>query len=398
METPTFIDGLGRRMPAVGSQGEPLEIFRLCAEIPPTPAMEAALVERAISLAHFQHPLFARVLRIDRHGGERGALAVVSAAVPGLRWSDLLRQSERSMAERDLDAAIHVLQQAVRLVAALHAHASDASHGAIGPERLVVRADGSVVLVEHVLGSVLEALELSRSQLWTLFRVPVPPAASAVRFDQQTDVLQLGVLALALLLGRVLTREEFPQGLPKVLEEAAVPDACRNFPGLPRSMRSWIARALLFEPRTSFRSAIEAERALAEAVKESRSCRPSPAAVQRFLASCSFEALVSPAASSSPRPASGGAVVIVGMPSPAAHRALTGAAMLDRGSGAHRVARQREAFGRERPEVLADLAGEAASAAIDDLGDVELAAALQDAAGGDRPRTWLARLRDALLI
>jgi hypothetical protein len=327
MDAPSFIDGLGRRFAVTTPGGERLETLRLCAEIPATPENQAAIVERASSLAQFTHPGFARVTRIEQHAaGPRASLAVVSEKVDGVRLSDLLRESERRRAERDVDAAVQLLLQATACVAALHQHAPDAAHGAIGPERVILRADGAVVLVEHVLGGALEALQCSRLQLWALFRVPAPSTASRVRLDQQADVMQLGVLALALLLGRVLRREEFPHALPAVLEEAAAPDAGRNYAGCPRAVRGWIARALQFEARGAFRSAVEAERALAGALREGGTCRPSTAAVQRFLAGCSFGSLGPVPSGANLHVSSSGAVVSVGCP--------------DRGSGAHRVSRQ----------------------------------------------------------
>jgi hypothetical protein len=348
MDTARFIDGLGRRSAETGPGGERLERLRLCAEIASTPEHDAALLQRASTLARFDHPSFARVRRIDRHGEPpRGALAVVSDAVDGVRLSDLLRESERRYVDRDLEAGLHLLEQAVAALAALHQHAPDVAHGALGPERLVVRRDGTVVVVEHVLGEALESLEYSRLQLWALFRVPAPLTASMVRLDQQADVLQLGALALALLLGRTLRREEFPHGLPAVLDEAAMPDPGRNYAGCSRPIRGWIGRALQFEPRIAFRSAVEAWRALAAALREDRSCTSSPAAVQRFLAGCSFESLGPPPESAEFRVSASGAVVSV--------------RSVDRGSGAHRVSRQAPVDADRPTQTLADF-GAAGSA------------------------------------
>jgi hypothetical protein len=406
MDTPSFADGLGRRIAAHGADGERVESLRLCTEIPATAATQAALVERAARLADFEHPSFATVRRIERFGGPGGGLAIISEPAAGVRLSDLLRQSDRRLADRDLDAALQLLQQVAASIGALHAHGRDLSHGAIGPERLVVCPDGRVMVVEYVLGTALEALQMSRSQLWGLFRVPAPSSAGSVRFDQQADVLQVGMVALALFLGRMLRREEFPQGLPEVLEEAAAPDARRNYPGLPRPLRGWTARSLQFDSRTSFRSTGDAERALAAAIAESKSCRPSRAAVQRFLAGCSFEALSSPAVPSSLRPSPSGAVVIVG-PQPDVTRRIApseGQAGFDRGSGAHRVSRQ-PAAEHGTGEVLADFAGMARPDRVKREAPAsppsEPAAAASSGIGrapGAPRRNWLSRLREALPI
>jgi hypothetical protein len=117
-------------------------------------------------------------------------------------------------------------------------------------------------------------------------------------------------------------------------------DPARNYRGCPRAVRSWIGRALHFEPRLAFRSAGEAARALTVALREDASCRPSAAAVQRFLASCSYESLAPAPAFAEYHVSGSGAVVSV--------RAI------DRGSGAHRISRQ-PADPTDRPsQTLAD--------------------------------------------
>lgn len=383
MDTASFIDGLGRRFAALDTGGPRLETLRLCAEIPAAAGIQAAIVDRAAVATHFNHAGLARVRRIEQQGtATRPAIAVVSEAVDGVRLSDLLRESEGRLADRDPDAAAQLLQQVTAIVATLHREAPDAAHGAIGPERVVVRPDGSIVLVEHVLGGALEALQFSRLQLWSLFRVPAPSSASAVRFDQQTDVMQIGVLALALLLGRVLRREEFPHALPTVLEEAAAPSAARNYAGCSRAIRSWVGRALQFDPRGAFRSAVEAEQALARAIREDATCRPSIAAVQRFLAGCSFGSIGPAPAGASLHVSSSGAIVSIGLP--------------DRGSGAHRVSRQPSPAVSEPPRLVAEFPAPVsevpAAAPVEGMNVAKTARGVTARAQSAQRRNWLSRL------
>lgn len=348
MEQPPFVDGLGRRVPVAGTDGERLESLRLCTEMAEVPATEDALVERASSLARFEHPAFAPLRRIERATASSG-LALVSVAAGGSRLSDLLRQAERHHVEPGVNAALFLLQQAVSAIAALHRHAADAAHGAIGPERIVVRPDSSVVVCEYVLGGALEQLQLPRSQFWSLFRVPVPASAGRARFDQQTDVLQLGLLAVALLLGRVLQRDEFPHRLQAVLDEAmsacglgdppppapADPRAERAGRG-GRALRAWIGRALQFEARSTFRTAVEAEDALAAALAGDPSLRPSSDAVGGWMLRCAIEPppVLDEA---TPRLKRSGAVVLVPPRPDVTTRLSPPAGSLDRGSAAHRV-------------------------------------------------------------
>jgi len=290
---PTFDDGFGHRVPLGGEPGEALESLQLCEGLAGAPSTEAALSDRLTRLAHFSHPSFGAVRRVERLRGETQGLIVVSEAVAGVRLSEALSRAEARGVPPDASAALSLLQQVVSAVAALHQHARDAAHGAIGPERIVVRADGSVAVMEYVLAAALEPLRLSRGELWERFRVPVPSTAGSSRFDQVTDVLQLGMLAVSLIVGRLLRVEDIqPHRMPDLLETATA-GVSGEGRGFPRPLRAWVAQALLFESRLAFRSAPEMERALAAAIAEDGTCEPSIAAVRAYLARCAgdcFEA------------------------------------------------------------------------------------------------------------
>ncbi len=68
-------------------------------------------------------------------------------------------------------------------VAALHARGSFLAHGALGPERLVVMAEGRLLVTEYVLGSALGGLGLERERAWRQFGLAIPPNPGAAPFD-----------------------------------------------------------------------------------------------------------------------------------------------------------------------------------------------------------------------
>ncbi len=291
VETPCFEDGIGRRWrttdPAVGE----VETLRLRRELAEADSTEAALVERAGLLAGFSHPAIAPVLRVERVAG--AGLAIVSAAVTGVRLSDVLKNAERRSVPRDLDAARSILAQVVAALADFHGHSRDVSHGAIGPERIIICPDGRAVIVEPVLAPALERMQMGRTPLWTEFRVPVPPVAGTARLDQMTDVMQVGVLALALVLGRTIRRDEYPNRLHEMMLEASASDAPGTIDdrqAASRALRAWIHRTLQLEPRSSFRTAAEAAAALDAALAEEPHHNALPASVVTYLAVCAGQA------------------------------------------------------------------------------------------------------------
>jgi hypothetical protein len=309
VDTPAFVDGIGRRMRMMDSTGEEVETLRLCRELSDAPSTEAALVERAGRLAGFTHASFAQVRRVERLRGALGGLAVVSAAVPGTRLSDVLSLAQRKWVAPNFDAALYLVEQVTSAVAALHRHSRDLSHGTLGPERIVIRPDGHPVIVEHVLAPAIGQLQMGRALLWTQFRVPVPAVAGTARLDQMTDIMQLGVLALALILGRPIRREEFPQKLQELLAEASGPGALGPRPAIARALHGWILRTLQLESRAAFRTATDASAALDALVAEQPRHKISPASVLGYVAACNAPgngAKVAPAPVADPEDAPSG--------------------------------------------------------------------------------------------
>ena len=290
MGKPCFEDGIGRRWRSVGPAGGEIETLLLCPELAEAESTEAALVERADQWATFSHPAVEPVRRIERVSGTEPRLAIVSAAVPGVRLSEVLRNAQCRFVPPDLDAACSILAQVLTALADVHRRSRDLSHGAIGPERIVIAPDGRAVIVEPVLALALERLQLARTPLWTEFRVPVPPVAGTARFDQVTDVMQLGVLALALVLGRPIRRDEYPSRLNDLMLEASTPGAPDDRQALLRSLREWIHRTLQLAPRSAFRTATEAAAAFNVVLAERARHNVSFASVARYLASCANEA------------------------------------------------------------------------------------------------------------
>jgi hypothetical protein len=122
----------------------------------------------------------------------------------------------------------------------------------------VLTPNARLVVVEHVLGAALEQLRLTPDQYWRDLRIPVSRATAATRFDHRTDILQIGIVALELVLGRRLKADEYPSRLAEVVASAWAISASGGLEPLPPGLRSWLMRALQLEPRSSFASALDA--------------------------------------------------------------------------------------------------------------------------------------------
>jgi serine/threonine protein kinase len=280
-EAPLFSDGLGDRVVAVdGATGDLLQILRLRPQLLAVPSFEFALRERAARLANFRHAYYARVRRVDRHPG---GLAIVSDHVEGTRLSEILRVASERRLHLDSSAALCLIRQLVPSVALLHENARDVAHGLIAPERLVVTPHARLVIAEHVLGSAVEQLQYNRDRLWHDLRVGLPPSAGAPRFDHRADVTAIGLVALALILGRPLATDEYPNRIAALLHEARAKSAMGEEQPLPSTLRAWLARALQLDSRHGFASATEAQVALEDVLADDTAIVAAPVALETFL-------------------------------------------------------------------------------------------------------------------
>ena len=134
---------------------------------------------------------------------------------------------------------------------ALHEMGAQVAHGALSPDRIIVTPTGDLVVTEYVFAQALERMDATPGELWRDLGVAVRPASG--RPDQRGDIEQIGLLALAVLLGRPLGPDEYPKHVGRLLDEACDPQRWSLVPPL----RAWLTRALALKKRP-FTTAAEA--------------------------------------------------------------------------------------------------------------------------------------------
>ena len=261
-------DALGDRLLMFDNTNAPSwEILRFKPALAHDSRFEAALRERVDQLISFQHESFPIVRPIKRLGHDDG-LAVVSTYSQGAPVSDALKRP------RSVDFALRLIRQLVPALAALHRHAPGLSHGSLTADRIVLSAEGRLMIREHMVGAALESLECAPARLWSEFGIlaaspaatvlaaSLPAPARTVSLDQRCDVAQLALVAISLMAGRRLGPEDYPEKLPRVLDEIA---RRSHGPGSARfpSFRHWLERAVQLDDQ-AFESGQDAEAALAE--------------------------------------------------------------------------------------------------------------------------------------
>lgn len=277
-------DGLGERFVAGDpATGQLVQFLRLPAAMTSVPAFEFALRQRAARLSDFSHPAYLRVCRVD-HAAT--GLVVVSEHVEGVRLSELLHGRGAWKAQLDVSTALAVVRQILTAVADLHEYAPDIATGLIAPERILVTPRAGVMLAEQALSAAIEQLHYGWERLWRELRIGAEPALNPVRFTRRTDVMNIGLVALALVLGRPLSNQEFPSDLATLLDTARERSTLGYERPLSSPLRNWLTRALLLDERSSFADAVEARVAFERVVAADPLYLSSPLVLEILHDSC----------------------------------------------------------------------------------------------------------------
>jgi hypothetical protein len=248
---PSFEDGFGRRQQIVSASKDPVEVLVLKRELLATPGFEAAVRERVEQVARFHHESFIRTRGLARLAKHESGVALVSELVEGKRLSQLLQSEEHSL---DMSGALMLVGHVMEALAAFH-QAVPGCHGAVAPERMLLKADGRLVITDHVFGSALPLLSLDAESYWQQLQVALLPAATPT-FNQQTDLAQVASVALALLLGRPLG-PGYPNRIGAKTGAAAL-SISAALELVPQDVATWISRALQRTGHDPFASSADA--------------------------------------------------------------------------------------------------------------------------------------------
>ena len=312
-----FQDGFGTRWTGLDTEsGDQVEILSFNPEFIAVTDFAGAVAERVARLARVRHTLYARTRRLDRPSED--TLLLFSDRVPGWRLSDVLGVVVKDTHPIDIGAVLAMLRQLIPAVALFSRHQRDAAIGTVGPERLILTPQGRIVLAEYALAPGLEKLHYSRERLWRDLRVALPPSAAASsRISPSADVVGMGVVTLSLLLGRLLTEDEFLFSLGDLVASATENTANEKRP-LSAGLSGWLGRALQFDEHTAFRSSQDAQVAFEEMLAKERGYVTTPAQLDLFVSRIE-RALGPPAAQLAPPPVPvAAAPTVVSLPTVAA--------------------------------------------------------------------------------
>lgn len=254
-------DGLGDRLLMCDNTGAAsLELLRFRRDLAKAHGFEDALRARVAALAGFRHPAFPAIRAVEQFDDGSG-LALVSHHTPGKRLSEMFRAPRRTGLHPAFGAWL--IRQLTPALADLHGHGDGISHGALAADRVVLTPGGELMIVDYALGAALDGLEWSAARLWADLGILVPEDATGRwRLDGRTDVTQLALIALSVMLGRQVTPLEYPRQLSRLLDEFAAIAEHRS-PAHMAPLRTWLERALVIDDR-AFETPLDAMAGLLE--------------------------------------------------------------------------------------------------------------------------------------
>ena len=280
--TPVFADGFGRRVVRIESaEAAPTEHLLLSPTVATHPGFAAALGERVSKLNGRRLTAYARVQRLDGDGP--GGVSVVSEYVKGWRLADLLDVAESENLTLDIGVVMLLLRQLLPTAALLSTQIRDTASGALGPEHLLLTAQGRLVLTDYVFGPAVDALGWDSEQLWTRLRIATPPGANGKAVSQRGDVVQVGVTVLSLVSGRRLRDDEFPERLEDLVSSARQKTPAIIDAPLSPGLRDWLMRALQLAPK-SFEKLFDAQMALERLLSTDAALLAQPAELDQAVA------------------------------------------------------------------------------------------------------------------
>jgi hypothetical protein len=250
--TPGLSDALGDRLLMFdNSTSSSLELLRFRPELGKAFGFEETLRRRVDDLARLMHPSIARVRAVESLGEDDG-LALISNHTVGRRLSEILPDAHGPQ------FATELVTQLMPALAALQEQQVGLAHGLLTAERVIVTPDGRLILTEHVLASAVDALKWPAARLGDELGLLLEDGVSRLD-DPRIDVMQIGCLALSLLVGRRVASLASAREIVGRLGRASLG------PGrdAPPYLQTWLGRALRVNG-TPFDSASEAESALGE--------------------------------------------------------------------------------------------------------------------------------------
>ena len=246
-----LVKRIGKGATAVVWKAKSLTLDRSVALKFPTvysPAMASRLKRESKAVARLQHPNIASIYEIRFQ--DKGAY-LVSELVEGSSLTEKLQPEGL-----DPTSAINLLLPVVEAIA--YSHSMNVIHRDLKPQNVLVRTDGTPVVVDFGLARILQSEMIVLTQEGDFIGTPgymSPEQTTGTRdIDERIDVYSLGVMLFQMLTGQLPFGGDLQSVLHKIVNEPAPLPSMLN-PKVSKDLDTICSKCLEKDPESRFRSA-----------------------------------------------------------------------------------------------------------------------------------------------
>jgi len=189
------------------------------------------------------HPGIPELVDVARHNNRT---VIITRYVEGKPLADLLPLKDNRTRDR-------ITYQLLDVVSHLHDH--DVVHRDVKPENIIVRPDGTIVLLDYGIVRRLGAMETSATVIGT--RPYMSPEQVNGKSERRSDIWALGVVIYQMYTGRLPFFGSTEMELMKNILETEPPSPRALNPELSAQMESALIKALRKRPQSRFNSSRE---------------------------------------------------------------------------------------------------------------------------------------------
>ena len=234
--------------------------------------LRADLSTDAVSILRFEreaqaatalaHP---NIVEIYDVGDYKGHHYIVMEYVPGRT----LKQVIRARGPLLIEEAVDIMKQLTGAVYA--AHSKGIIHRDIKPQNVIVKADGSVKILDFGIATAKGSIQLTQANnVMGSVHYLAPELAKGEQASNQSDIYALGIVLYEMLAGDVPFKADQAVNVALMHMRDPMPSLREANPTVPQSIENIVTRATAKDPKKRYRNADEMRRDLATCLRPER--------------------------------------------------------------------------------------------------------------------------------
>lgn len=234
--------GMGEVYEGKGN-GQRVAIKTMLPDIAKNPELRTRFEREVEAGQTLQHPNIAQIISSGEHNGTP---YLIMEFIDGEELGDVIQQQTKL----DDDTALQMMRD---ICAALHvAHTAGYVHRDIKPGNIMIRADGSAVLMDFGISKAQDARAITGTGAVGTIQYMAPEQIIAAKdVDQRADIYALGVLLYQMLVGETPFSGSPAQVMFAHIQQPA-PDPRDKEPDMPESIADAIMKTLQKDPDDRF--------------------------------------------------------------------------------------------------------------------------------------------------